>query len=188
MTQRIISLLIGYLFGMILFSPIAARINKIDIYNEGSGNPGMANTGRVLGKKWAAFVLLGDVLKTVVACAISWALFHETCGNIVILYAGFGSALGHCFPVWHHFQGGKAVACLAATGILYSPLFGTLSLLLGGVAVLCKLGLKWAAAIISVSYAVFIGFTAPPEAFFMSVLMAILMIDRNARKNRLDKK
>ncbi|WP_286064528.1 glycerol-3-phosphate acyltransferase [Faecalibaculum rodentium] len=186
MEARLLSLFIGYVFGCILFSPIVARAAGKNIYEEGSGNPGMANTGRVLGTKAAALVLLGDGMKTVLAIVICRWLFPAA-GDILTLYAGLGAAIGHCYPFWRNFQGGKGVAVLAVTYVLYAPVWGILSLLTGGICVLCKMGLKWAAAVISLTFSVWTGLMGGREAFFVSLVMAALMILRNSRKTLLDK-
>lgn len=186
MEARLLSLFIGYVFGCILFSPIVARAAGKNIYEEGSGNPGMANTGRVLGTKAAALVLLGDGMKTVLAIVICRWLFPAA-GDILTLYAGLGAAIGHCYPFWRNFQGGKGVAVLAVTYVLYAPVWGILSLLPGGICVLCKMGLKWAAAVISLTFSVCTGLMGGREAFFVSLVMAALMILRNSRKTLMDK-
>ncbi len=186
MEARLLSLFIGYVFGCILFSPIVARAAGKNIYEEGSGNPGMANTGRVLGTKAAALVLLGDGMKTVLAIVICRWLFPAA-GDILTLYAGLGAAIGHCYPFWRDFQGGKGVAVLAVTYVLYAPVWGILSLLTGGICVLCKMGLKWAAAVISLTFSVCTALMGGREAFFVSLVMAALMILRNSRKTLLDK-
>lgn len=185
MTQRIVSLAIGYLCGMVLFAHFAGRLTHKDLSQEGSGNLGMANTIRVLGRKWGAMVLAGDILKVIVAVAVCQLLYHEA---ILTLYAGLGAALGHCYPAWHHFTGGKAVACLSAAYVLYAPLWGIVSLAVGGLAVLLKMGLKWGAVLISLTFACAMGLTGSQEAFWLSLVMAALMILRNAPRNKLDKK
>lgn len=185
MTERILSLAIGYGWGMVLFAHFAGRFTGKNLAREGSGNLGMANTIRVLGIKWGAFVLVGDILKTVGAVVTCHLLFKAP---IMTLYAGLGTALGHCYPVWNHFEGGKAVACLSAAYVLYAPLYGFLSLAVGAAAVLLKMGLKWGAVLISLTFACAMGLQGPQEAFWLSLVMAALMILRNAPKNKLDKK
>lgn len=185
MQARILSLVIGYLFGCILTSPIVAKAMGKNIYEEGSGNPGMANTGRVLGKKAAALVLIGDGLKTILAILVCRWLFPAE-GSVITLYAGLGAALGHCYPFWRKFQGGKGVATLGVSYLMYDPLYGAVSLIVGGIAVLCKMGLKWAAGLISITFTVCVGLFGSREAFFVSLFMGALMIIRNSKKTRLD--
>lgn len=182
--QRFCCVCIGYLFGCILFAEIAANFHKTSLFEEGSGNPGMANAGRVLGKKTAALVLIGDVVKTILAVMLCQWMFPAV-GPIGILYTGLGVTLGHDFPFWHHFEGGKGVACICATIILYSPLFGTISCLCGLTAVLLKKGLKVGASLISIVFLVFMLFFGDAQSRILSLLLAILMISKNAVPNKL---
>lgn len=186
MTGRILSLIIGYFIGTILTARIVARMAGINIDEEGSGNPGMANTGRVLGRGYAALVLAGDIIKTIVACLGCWYFFQAD-GRIIILYAGLGTALGHCYPVWSHFRGGKGVACLCTAIILFSPLYGTISGLVGLFLVLIHVGLKVSAAAISLCFSLYMLYIQNWEAFWVSLCMLVLMWVKNLAPNRLDK-
>ena len=99
----------GYLLGSVDFGVIVPRVLGVDIYDTGSGNPGATNVLRTMGRKEAALVLLGDLAKGVGAAALgSWAG-----GPIVGFAAGLAAVVGHCFPVWHRFKGGKGVAAAA---------------------------------------------------------------------------
>jgi glycerol-3-phosphate acyltransferase PlsY len=102
----------GYLLGSVDFGVIVPRLLGVDIYGTGSGNPGATNVLRTMGRKEAALVLLGDLAKGVGAAALgSWAG-----GPAVGFAAGLAAVVGHCFPVWHRFKGGKGVA--AAGGMV----------------------------------------------------------------------
>jgi glycerol-3-phosphate acyltransferase PlsY len=102
----------GYLLGSVDFGVIVSRLRGVDIYAAGSGNPGATNVLRTLGRKQAALVLLGDLAKGVGAAALG-----SLAGGPVIGYAaGLAAVVGHCFPVWHRFKGGKGVA--AAGGMI----------------------------------------------------------------------
>src|SRR3954451_9571268 len=99
--------LIGYLFGSIPFGVILTRLAGLgDIRNVGSGNIGATNVLRTGRKGLAAATLLGDALKGTVAVLVVGALWGP---NAAIL-AGLGAFLGHLFPVWLGFRGGKGVA------------------------------------------------------------------------------
>jgi glycerol-3-phosphate acyltransferase PlsY len=111
------SLLLGfivvYLVASFNFAYLVARLMKVDITTEGSGNPGSANVLRVLGKKAAVFVLLGDLLKGFMAPYILLIVFSSLQGSdqlYLIIRAGFFTILGHCFPIYYQFKGGKGVA------------------------------------------------------------------------------
>jgi glycerol-3-phosphate acyltransferase PlsY len=96
-------ILFSYLLGSVNFAYITARIKGIDISSSGSGNPGTSNVLRTLGKSSAAIVLLGDLLKG----AIPIIFFSND--KYFLLY-GLAAVLGHIFPVFYKFKGGKGVA------------------------------------------------------------------------------
>ncbi|MFO7636460.1 MAG: glycerol-3-phosphate 1-O-acyltransferase PlsY [Clostridia bacterium] len=96
--------IIGYLIGSVNSSVIVGRFFKTDIRKQGSGNAGLTNTLRVLGKKAAIFVLLGDILKGVIACLLGLLIVEN--GMPV---AGTFAVVGHNWPVYFGFKGGKGV-------------------------------------------------------------------------------
>jgi glycerol-3-phosphate acyltransferase PlsY len=105
-----ILLVAAYLIGSIPTALIVGKVvYGIDIREHGSKNPGATNTLRVLGKKSAIFVLIVDVLKGVAATSLPF-FFHL---DAEPLYFGFISVIGHCFPVFAGFRGGKAIATTA---------------------------------------------------------------------------
>lgn len=119
--QRIICIILGYLFGLIEMGYILGKINKIDIRDYGSGNSGTTNTMRVLGKKAGFITFFVDALKAVFCGIFVYILFHKSCGNIMFilfLYSGFGVILGHNFPFYMKFKGGKGIA--ASAGMIAS--------------------------------------------------------------------
>lgn len=107
-----ITLAAGYLLGSLSFSIILSKLIGRDIRREGSGNAGATNMTRVFG--WGAGVatLLFDFFKAVAAMAIGRALL----GDVGVCLGGMASMTGHCFPVFHHFKGGKGIATGAALG------------------------------------------------------------------------
>ncbi|WP_416353435.1 glycerol-3-phosphate acyltransferase [Agrilactobacillus fermenti] len=143
------SILIGYFLGNFLFAYVISYLKTGQSPTTfGSGNPGTANVGAVLGKQYGILVLIFDLAKTVLAMWLSYLLFPAL-GRMVILYAGLGVTLGHNFPIWLKFKGGKGVAVAVAIVLLYNPLWGLVSLLvalalllvtkylaLGGIAIL----------------------------------------------------
>ena len=130
--MRVLCVMIGYLFGCFLTAEAVARRNTGKSACEiGSKNPGMANMVNVFGVKWGAVTLLGDILKTAVPCMLCRFVLFPSLGPVAILYAGLGAALGHGFPFWNHFRGGRGVAVTCAYIVLFSPLWGILANLLG---------------------------------------------------------
>lgn len=121
MIPRLVSLLIGYLFGIIQTAYFYGRWKGIDIREHGSGNAGTTNALRVLGKKAGAVVFLGDCFKCVFAVLLTKLIFRGSDSQILSLlgiYAAAGCILGHNFPVQLGFRGGKGIACTA--GMLLS--------------------------------------------------------------------
>lgn len=121
--NRLVSLLIGYVCGNFLTAEIVTRRATGKPCSElgTSGNPGMTNVMRHIGLKEGLITLAGDMLKTILAMVTCWLLFGEVMGRISMYYGAFGAVLGHDFPFWQHFHGGKGVACCCTFLVLYSP-------------------------------------------------------------------
>jgi glycerol-3-phosphate acyltransferase PlsY len=120
----------GYLLGTFPTADLVARRatrGTVDLRRVGSGNPGTANAANVLGAKVGAVVLLGDMGKGAAACLLGGAI----AGPVGAHVAGSSSVIGHCYPVWTGFRGGKGVAasvgqCLA-TFPAYFPIDATVA-------------------------------------------------------------
>lgn len=114
-----IVIVVGYLLGSVDFAVVVARSRGVDIYQVGSGNPGATNVLRALGKKAAALVMIGDLLKGVVAAAMGELVVGSELAGYL---AGLAAVVGHCFPVWHRFKGGKGVATAGGMILWLEPL------------------------------------------------------------------
>ena len=112
---RILLLIIGYFIGNIETGYIFGKIHKMDIRNYGSGNAGATNTLRVLGAKAGLVVFLGDFCKSLIPCLVVRFIFRDniSLSYIYMLYIGLGVVLGHNFPFYLGFKGGKGVASTA---------------------------------------------------------------------------
>ncbi len=110
----------GYIVGSIDFGVIVPRLLGVDIYAAGSGNPGASNVLRSLGKGVAAVVVAGDVAKGLGATALG----AIAVGDAVGFAAGAAAVVGHCFPVWHRFRGGKGVAAAGGMTLWLEPILG----------------------------------------------------------------
>ncbi|MBO5565508.1 MAG: glycerol-3-phosphate 1-O-acyltransferase PlsY [Lachnospiraceae bacterium] len=121
---KLCSLLIGYAFGIIQAAYLIGRMNGIDIREYGSGNAGTTNAVRVLGKKAGAVVLLIDALKCLLALLLVTALFSKQYPDKIYLlkvYALAGCILGHDYPFYMKFRGGKGVAVMLGFVIAFAP-------------------------------------------------------------------
>ena len=112
---RILLLIIGYFIGNIETGYIFGKLNKMDIRNYGSGNAGATNTLRVLGPKAGLIVFLGDFCKSLLPCLVVRYIFRDnvSLSYVYMLYIGLGVVLGHNFPFYLGFKGGKGVASTA---------------------------------------------------------------------------
>ena len=116
MTVRLICLCIGYACGLFQTGYIVGKVKGIDIREHGSGNAGTTNILRTMGLKYAGIVLLGDALKCGLAILITWLLFKNSQSmilDLLYLYASLGVILGHNFPFYMGFKGGKGIAATA---------------------------------------------------------------------------
>lgn len=113
MLQRIISLLIGYACGLCLGGGIMSRVRGVDVTKYGSHNVGTTNTIRVLGLPSGIVTFLIDVFKSVIAALLVWLIFKGGSPDdvrLLMVYGSFGAVLGHDFPFYKKFRGGKGIA------------------------------------------------------------------------------
>ena len=125
--QEFLLILTAYCIGSI---PTAIWVSKyffgIDIRDYGSGNAGATNTFRVLGKRWGSFVMIVDMLKGILAAflylLLPYYLTNEWERTNFMIGLGLSAVVGHIFPVWAGFKGGKGVATLMGMVIAIQPL------------------------------------------------------------------
>ena len=125
MLARIISILIGYACGHFLTGFFYGKTQHVDLRKVGSGNVGTTNTYRNLGPKAGVLTLLGDVFKVVLSVLIVWLLYRGNAGvNVKVLeyYAALGTILGHNFPIFMKFHGGKGIACTGGLMVAVCPI------------------------------------------------------------------
>ncbi len=112
--ERLICLAIGYVCGLFQTGYIVGEMSHVDIRKKGSGNAGTTNALRVLGWKAGILTFSGDVLKCVAAFLIVFFMYRGSSFRpLLALYAGAGVTLGHNFPFYMNFKGGKGIAVMA---------------------------------------------------------------------------
>lgn len=131
-----LALVAAYVVGSIDFAVIVARMHGVDIHQAGSGNPGTSNVLRTLGRLPAAMVLIGDMLKGTVGAAMGMVAsgVSDPMGQWAFA-AGFAAVIGHCYPIFHKFKGGKGVATGAGVLLFTVPVAALIELTLWGVIV-----------------------------------------------------
>lgn len=131
---RIACLVIGYLIGCIQSAYFVGRAMKVDIRKHGSGSLGTTNALRVLGKRAGAMTFVCDILKSVFAFIICYKLFSNSI--IAGTFASFGTVIGHDFPFYLKFKGGKGIAATIGLVLTLSVLVNPyLSLITYGIGI-----------------------------------------------------
>lgn len=133
--RLVASLSTGYLLGTLPSADAAARLasgGAVDLRSTGSGNAGGANAVAVLGRRWGYAVMAADIAKAALACRAG----RRLAGSAGEHLAGTAAVIGHCFPVWNGFRGGKGVGCSVgqclATFPAYFPIDLTVAALSAG--------------------------------------------------------
>jgi glycerol-3-phosphate acyltransferase PlsY len=130
---RIAALVIGYLLGNFQTGYLYGKHMGLDIRTQGSGNAGTTNTLRVLGWKAGLITFVGDLFKAIIAVVIANLLFadkYPEAVKVLELYAGFGAVLGHNFPFYLGFKGGKGIACTSGVILAVCPIAAPICLVL----------------------------------------------------------
>lgn len=113
--KLIVCIVVGYLFGCFSTGYLVGKRNHVNIKEEGSGNSGATNALRTMGIKAGLVTFIGDLLKGFIPVLAVRIIFHNSdLWYLAGLYTGFGVVLGHNFPFWMHFQGGKGIAVTSA--------------------------------------------------------------------------
>lgn len=125
---RLLCLIVGYFFGAFQTAYFYGKMHGIDIRTMGSGNAGTTNTLRVLGTKAGMIVLVGDVLKTILAITVARYFIianmaPEGMEYLYVLYTAAGAILGHNFPFYMQFKGGKGIAATFGLILSFHPWF-----------------------------------------------------------------
>ncbi len=140
----ILSLGMGYLLGCLSPSAWLSKRKNIDLTQTGTKNLGATNTAYVLGKSAGMFVMVVDMLKSFLSFRLARVLFPQL--RIAGLLAGIGAILGHCFPVFRNFQGGKGLAAFSGLVLAYNIRF-FLVILFPGIALMLLLNTGVAAVL-----------------------------------------
>jgi glycerol-3-phosphate acyltransferase PlsY len=176
--EIILATVIGYLLGSISFAVLVAKSRGVDIFKEGSGNPGATNVKRALGSKWGNAVFALDALKGFLAAG--WPLLFL--GNLQLGILGLVAAiLGHSFSVFLNFRGGKGVATTMGGLLAIMPLVLFAGLLVWLVCFYTTKVVALASILFALSLPVaafFLNGTADPR-FTLALLLSILIVLRH---------
>lgn len=179
----ILIVVVGYLIGSINLSIVLTKkVKGIDIRKEGSGNAGTTNTLRVLGKKYAAIVLLFDILKGVIVILIAMLISPLVAdANLLISLGGLAVILGHNFPLYYNFKGGKGVATTLGIILIVTPSLGCICLVFGLIIIALTKMVSVGSILAAILYPILVLFLAK-EYFIFALFVSLLLIFRH-RKN-----
>ncbi|MGY3725596.1 glycerol-3-phosphate 1-O-acyltransferase PlsY [Granulicatella balaenopterae] len=173
--------MIAYILGSIPSGVwVGKYFYKKDIREYGSGNMGTTNTFRVLGKKAGILVLCMDILKGYIPMIVAQHVLHVT--PSLVLYTGLFAILGHVYPVFANFRGGKAVATITGVMLAYQPAL-TLCCMLAFLITLLLSRMVSLSSIISVLVGVAISFTTNDLTLKIVALIAASFIIIRHRTN-----
>lgn len=167
----------GYLLGAVPFGMIFARLFGLgDLRSVGSGNIGATNVLRTGSKPAAALTLVCDAGKGAAALLVARAITQAADATQI---AGFAAMLGHCYPIWLRFKGGKAVATFLGTAAAYAWPVGIVCCLVWLAAARASKISSVGALAASAAFPVALLMMGHPDAVFMGVLTAALVIYRH---------
>lgn len=188
--NEIALIVIAYLIGSI---PTAVWVSKfffgIDIRDFGSGNAGATNTYRVLGAKWGTFVMVVDMLKAIIAVKLAFLLPYSFESDLYLvnmqLGLGLAAVIGHIFPIWANFKGGKGVAALFGMVLGIQP---NVALSCVGVFLLVLYLTRWvslSSILASVAFPIFIlvVFNEPEHLYRIFAITVAMLVLLTHQKN-----
>lgn len=179
-------IVLAYLIGSIPTSVWISRyFFEIDIRDYGSGNAGATNTFRVLGSKWGTIVMICDVLKGVIATSL-WTVLsfyvvkdHDPDRTKLMIGLGLAAVIGHVFPIWAGFRGGKGVATLFGMILAMQPAVAACCVLVFLLVLYLTRFVSLSSILAGVAFAVLILFIFDDNVTLyriFSVLVALLVI------------
>lgn len=185
---------IAYLLGSINSSILIGRLFGVkDIRKHGSGNAGATNTLRTIGKKAAILALIGDALKGVIAILLTrlvLGMFIE--GDILRIaqyISGVAAVLGHNFPIFFQFKGGKGIVTTAAVGAMMDPLMALVVIAIGVGTIIISKYVSLGSVTAMISYPILVIVTGGdlPYIIFSTVLMILAVVKHKENIKRLIK-
>ncbi|MEA5152415.1 MAG: glycerol-3-phosphate 1-O-acyltransferase PlsY [Oscillospiraceae bacterium] len=182
--KYLVTVLVGYLLGSISVSILLSRdVMGGDVRREGSGNAGATNMARVYGLKAGILTLAGDVVKSVLSILLGWWLL----GDAGIAAGGIACLLGHCFPVYYSFKGGKGVSVGAA--IAFAVDWRVFLIVVGAFAIGAllskKVSLGSLSAAVTISIAAALFGVSTPRMILAIATMAIVLFQHRENIKRL---
>ncbi|GGG57504.1 glycerol-3-phosphate acyltransferase 2 [Paenibacillus radicis (ex Gao et al. 2016)] len=171
--NAIIAVVASYLLGSISFSIVIARLVKgIDIREHGSGNAGATNTIRVLGKGPGLLVFVLDIAKGIAAVLIGRLLGPDDLGDWTAVLSGLAAIVGHNWPIWFRFKGGKGIA--TTVGVMVTLAF--VPALIAGVIAIASIAITRYVSLGSLLFAAFVPLLIGLIHYSLPLLLVSLLL------------
>ncbi len=182
--DELLLIILAYFIGSIPTSVwISKRFFNIDIRDYGSGNAGATNTFRVLGKKWGSVVMVSDIIKGVIATSLHVFIAHYSTNELhrtnFMIALGLASVLGHVFPIWANFKGGKGVATLFGMALAIQPIVALLCIIVFLFVLYLTRFVSLSSVLAGVSFMVFILFVYNAEEPYyrgFAIVVALMVV------------
>jgi glycerol-3-phosphate acyltransferase PlsY len=174
----ILCLIFGYLFGCFSTGYFVGKFNKVDIRKYGSGNVGTTNALRTMGAKAAAFTLVGDCIKAIVAILIiKFIIFRgDEALDLLSIYTGLGVVIGHNYPFWLKFKGGKGMAATGGAMATIDPLIIPIGLPIFVLSILITKYVSVGSLAISILFPIWIAIRFPGNIHMLLVAFAFTVL------------
>jgi acyl phosphate:glycerol-3-phosphate acyltransferase len=189
--HSLVLLVAAYLLGSLSGSLLLGRLRRVDIRTQGSGNAGGTNAFRTQGLRFAAVVVLFDVGKGALAAwlGVRYApmLAGQPSATLHGYAAAFAAVLGHVWPVWHGFRGGKGAAAMAGALLVLWPWVTPLLLAVWMLTILASgyVGLATVLAALSLAMAAVATEASPPRLWFALAAALLLLLTHRGNVARL---
>lgn len=178
----IVCLVCGYGLGCISTGYIVGKMNHIDIRDYGSGNIGTTNTLRTLGKKAGAITYIGDAFKALIPMLlVRYVIFKDLpYADLLQLSCGLGVVLGHNFPFWLKFKGGKGIAVTSGVMAAYAPLGIPLYIIAFAVTVAITKYVSVGSLVLATIFPIWIAITKHGDPYYVHTLVVALIFMASA--------
>lgn len=185
-TRIILCLCFGYIFGCFSTGYFIGKINKVDIRNYGSGNAGTTNALRTLGAKAGVITLLGDVIKSIIPILIIRFFIFKDADHVQLfgLYTGLGVVLGHNYPVWLNFKGGKGIAATSGAMVAFDPIIIPIGLPIFILAIVITKYVSVGSLLVAIMFPILVSFRYPGDIHML--IIALLYTILAFLKHRLN--
>lgn len=175
LVKIIICILFGYLFGCFSTGFFIGKINKIDIREYGSKSSGTTNALRTLGAKAAILTLVGDLIKAVIpVLLVRFVIFRDypEYVKLLSLYTGFGVVMGHNYPVWLRFKGGKGIAATGGAMVAFDPWIIPVGLPIFVISIAITKYVSVGSLLVSLTFPIWVAVRNPGEIHMLLVAFA----------------